>query len=60
MFFLRTKCFTHCILESMNMMRKGKLNADLAIRQIKMYMPPGMQDEWVIGIEACRNNGEKI
>lgn len=42
------------------MIRKGKLKADLAIKQIRMYLPPGIQDEWVRGVEACRNFGNNI
>lgn len=58
--FSSVQCYTHCLMESLNMIRKGKLKVDLAIKQIKIYMPPAMRDEWLRGIAACKEHGNFI
>lgn len=47
----------HCLLESMNMVRKGKIKFDLAIKNINTFLPPTMRDQWLKGITACRDIG---
>lgn len=44
-------------MESLNMMRKGKINHDLAIRQVNMFMPPEIREQYVKGINECRDAG---
>lgn len=51
------QCFAHCVIESLNMIRRGKLKADLAIRQVKLYMPPDWRDAWTDGINICKDSG---
>ncbi|XP_031634705.1 general odorant-binding protein 72-like [Contarinia nasturtii] len=53
-------CYTHCILESLNMIRKGKLKADLAIKNVNTFLPANMREQWVRGITACKEIGDEI
>lgn len=43
----------------MNLVRGGKINYDLAVKQINLFMPDGMKEVYLDGIEKCRNSGEK-
>lgn len=47
------KCFVNCILEMMQVMKKGKLQQDSAIRSIKSLMPDDLVDDQVNAITAC-------
>lgn len=47
------KCFVNCILEMMTIMKKGKVQQDSAIRQIRSLMPEDMVEDQVNAITAC-------
>lgn len=55
-----TQCYTNCLLESFNMVRKGRIHTDLAMRQVNLFMPPSIKDGWLHGLETCRNHGKSI
>lgn len=40
------------------MLKKGKFNGDLAVKQINTFLPPFMRTEWLKGIEACKDFGK--
>lgn len=42
----------------MNMVRKGKLNYDLIVKQINLFMPDGIKEVYLSGVEQCKNSGE--
>lgn len=39
------------------MMRKGKFNAALATKQIKMFMPEQWIEPYLNGVEMCKDSG---
>lgn len=39
------------------MVRRGKLNYALAVRQVKTFMPEAMRDQYLKGINACKDIG---
>lgn len=36
-------------------MKKGKFNAELVAKNIKMFAPVQFQQEWLRGVEACKD-----
>lgn len=48
-----TKCFVNCVLEMMQVMKKGKLQAESAIRTINSMMPEDQAKDQVNAINAC-------
>lgn len=52
------KCYTHCILTNYNWVRKGQFNADLATKQIKLFLPPHIQESLEPLMQKCRDAGE--
>lgn len=42
------------------MVRKGKLDIDLSIKTVKMYMPEEYKDTSAASYEACRGVGKKM
>lgn len=55
-----TQCFVHCVYEMGNMIRKGKVNFDQAVRQVKMFIPEEYKRAAFDSLEACRGSGKKI
>lgn len=47
------KCFVNCVLEMMQVMKKGKLQQESAIRSIRNLLPEDMVDDQVNAINAC-------
>lgn len=43
-----------------NMIRKGKVNFDQAVRQVKMFIPEEYKRAAFDSLEACRGSGKKI
>lgn len=39
------------------MMRKGKVNYELAVKQINMFMPAEIRDQYLKGIHECKDSG---
>lgn len=42
------------------MIKRGKLNADLAIKNIKIILPPEIREQWLNGVRMCRNAGKLL
>lgn len=55
---LRVQCYVNCVLEMMNLVRRGKLNYDSAVKQINLFMPDGMKEVYLGGVDKCRYSGE--
>lgn len=53
------QCYVNCVLEMMNMIRNGKLNYNLAVKQINLFMPDGMKEVYLSAVEQCKNSGKK-
>ena len=52
------QCYVNCVLEMMQIIRKGKLNYDSAINQIKRMLPAHLQENYLHGVNTCRDSGE--
>lgn len=57
---LLTQCFVHCIYQVSNMIRKGRVDFDLAVKQSKMYLPEEYKDASVASVNSCRGVGKKV
>lgn len=44
-------------METLNLMRKGKINHELAMKQINLFMPPEIRDQYIKGINTCKDYG---
>lgn len=53
-----TQCYINCLLESLNMIRKGKIHTDLAMRQANLFLPESIKADWMHGLDVCRNHGK--
>ncbi|XP_058817472.1 uncharacterized protein LOC131680778 [Topomyia yanbarensis] len=54
------KCYVNCVLEMMQAIRKGKVNADAAIKQIDMLIPPEIGEPTKVAFDSCRNSADGI
>lgn len=44
----------------MNMVRKGQLNYNLIVKQINLFMPDGIKEVYLNGVEQCKNIGKIV
>lgn len=42
----------------MTVVRRGKLNYDLAVKQINLFMPDELKEIYLRGIDQCKNSGK--
>lgn len=54
------KCYINCMLEMMQIMKKGKLNYQGAMKQVDTLVPNDMKDDFRRGIEACKDVASSI
>ncbi|XP_050089247.1 general odorant-binding protein 72-like isoform X2 [Anopheles aquasalis] len=54
------KCYANCVLEMMQAMKKGKVNADSAIKQIELLMPTEIAEPTVTAFDLCRDSANGI
>ncbi|XP_055546018.1 general odorant-binding protein 72-like [Wyeomyia smithii] len=54
------KCYANCVLEMMQAIRKGKVNADAAIKQIDMLIPPEIGEPTKAAFDTCRTSADGI
>lgn len=57
---LRIQCFINCLLEQMNIVKRGKLNYRVAVRQINLFMPDEMKELYLHAVEECKDSGKTI
>uniref|UniRef100_A0AAG5CRD4 Uncharacterized protein n=1 Tax=Anopheles atroparvus TaxID=41427 RepID=A0AAG5CRD4_ANOAO len=50
------KCYANCVLEMMQAMKKGKITADNAIKQIELLIPSGIAEPTVRAFSLCPND----
>lgn len=43
------------MFESMRFVRRGKYNPEMIAKYIKTYAPEQFQQQWLRGVEACRD-----
>uniref|UniRef100_A0A182FQ66 Uncharacterized protein n=2 Tax=Anopheles albimanus TaxID=7167 RepID=A0A182FQ66_ANOAL len=54
------KCYANCVLEMMQAMKKGKVNADSAIKQIELLMPTDIAEPTITAFDLCRDSANGI
>ncbi|XP_055633888.1 uncharacterized protein LOC129774206 [Toxorhynchites rutilus septentrionalis] len=54
------KCYANCVLEMMQAIRKGKVNADGAIKQVEMLIPPEIGEPTKKAFDICRDSADGI
>lgn len=50
------KCFVYCILEMMNVMKKGKITQDAAIRSLRSLAPDELVEDQISAFLACASS----
>lgn len=46
-------------MEALLMVKKGKPNFDMAIKQVKLFMPPDVQHIYIDAIDQCKDYCKK-
>ncbi|XP_053673286.1 general odorant-binding protein 72-like [Anopheles nili] len=54
------KCYTNCVLEMMQAMKKGKITADSAIRQVDLLIPEEIAVPTIKAFNICRDSANGI
>ncbi|XP_052869069.1 general odorant-binding protein 72-like [Anopheles cruzii] len=49
------KCYANCVLEMMQAIKKGKVQADNAIKQIELLVPSEIAEPTVRAFDLCRD-----
>uniref|UniRef100_A0A182LXS7 Uncharacterized protein n=1 Tax=Anopheles culicifacies TaxID=139723 RepID=A0A182LXS7_9DIPT len=52
------KCYANCVLEMMQAMKKGKIMADSAIKQIDLLIPTEIAEPTIKAFDGCRDSGK--
>uniref|UniRef100_A0A182SD77 Uncharacterized protein n=1 Tax=Anopheles maculatus TaxID=74869 RepID=A0A182SD77_9DIPT len=52
------KCYANCVLEMMQAMKKGKIAADSAIKQIDLLIPAEIAGPTMKAFDGCRDSGK--
>nr|ALZ41694.1 odorant binding protein 1 [Liriomyza sativae] len=55
-----SKCYINCILEMMQMMKKGKFLYESSLKQIDVLVPDDMVEEYRNGVTACKDAAQGI
>ncbi|XP_070495849.1 general odorant-binding protein 72-like, partial [Chironomus tepperi] len=51
------KCYISCVLEMMNMVKKGKMNVDSVIKNIDTLMPDELREDTKRAVSVCKDFG---
>lgn len=51
------QCYVNCVLELMQVSKKGKLNYDSAIKQINSMLPEHLREDYINGLNTCKEAG---
>ncbi|XP_058064643.1 general odorant-binding protein 72-like [Anopheles bellator] len=54
------KCYVSCLLEIMQVARRGKVNYEKSLRQIDTMLPDDLKSDFRTGLEACKNAAKDI
>uniref|UniRef100_A0A182NL38 Uncharacterized protein n=1 Tax=Anopheles dirus TaxID=7168 RepID=A0A182NL38_9DIPT len=54
------KCYAHCVLEMMQAMKKGKIIADSAIKQVDLLIPTEIAAPTMKAFDLCRDAANGI
>lgn len=46
-------------MENMGMVRRGRFNAPLAIKQINLFMPEDLKESFIFSVHRCKDSGKK-
>uniref|UniRef100_A0A182PLI9 Uncharacterized protein n=1 Tax=Anopheles epiroticus TaxID=199890 RepID=A0A182PLI9_9DIPT len=53
------KCYANCVLEMMQAIKKGKVIADSAIKQVDLLIPTEIATPTIKAFDECRDSGIK-
>lgn len=51
------KCYTNCMLEIMQIIKKGKLLYDSLKKQINTMIPEELEKDYAVALEICKDSG---
>ncbi|KAM7349654.1 general odorant-binding protein 19a-like [Cochliomyia hominivorax] len=54
------KCYVNCILELMQIMKKGKFSYEGSIKQVEILMPDSYKGEYKAGLANCKDAAKGI
>uniref|UniRef100_A0AAG5CS94 Uncharacterized protein n=1 Tax=Anopheles atroparvus TaxID=41427 RepID=A0AAG5CS94_ANOAO len=54
------KCYISCLLDIMQVARKGKVNYEKSLKQIDTVLPDAIKPAFRAGLEACKDVGRGI
>uniref|UniRef100_A0A182MJQ8 Uncharacterized protein n=1 Tax=Anopheles culicifacies TaxID=139723 RepID=A0A182MJQ8_9DIPT len=54
------KCYVSCLLDIMQVARKGKVNYEKSLKQIDTMLPENMKPAFRAGLEACKSAAQGI
>uniref|UniRef100_A0A182SJH1 Uncharacterized protein n=1 Tax=Anopheles maculatus TaxID=74869 RepID=A0A182SJH1_9DIPT len=54
------KCYVSCLLDIMQVARKGKVNYEKSLKQIDTMLPDNMKPAFRAGLEACKTAAQGI
>ncbi|XP_055637793.1 general odorant-binding protein 72-like isoform X2 [Toxorhynchites rutilus septentrionalis] len=49
------KCYVSCLLDMMQVTRKGKVNYESSLKQIDQFIPDDMKGDFRKGLDACKD-----
>ncbi|XP_041764317.1 general odorant-binding protein 72 isoform X1 [Anopheles merus] len=54
------KCYVSCLLDIMQVARKGKVNYEKSLKQIDTMLPEHMKPAFRAGLEACKSAAQGV
>ncbi|XP_040160118.1 general odorant-binding protein 72 isoform X2 [Anopheles arabiensis] len=54
------KCYVSCLLDIMQVARKGKVNYEKSLKQIDTMLPDHMKPAFRAGLEACKSAAQGV
>ncbi|XP_052890106.1 general odorant-binding protein 72 isoform X2 [Anopheles moucheti] len=54
------KCYVSCLLDIMQVARKGKVNYEKSLKQIDTMLPDDMKPAFRAGLEACKTAAQGV
>lgn len=54
------KCYMNCLLEMMQVMKKGKLSMEAAKKQVELLLPESYKPDYRNGMELCKNSADGL
>lgn len=49
------KCYVNCVLEMMQISKRGTINYDGALKMINSMLPEHLREDWTRGLDLCKD-----